>query len=274
MAEMQIAVTAGATAARVLQFPLGQASAMRFSPGTALPTHQHPEITIAVIVSGGFAGTYGNREEEALPASVVVEPAGEVHANRFGSRHTTILSLSITPGSAAALDSVGRDLRVFRDPFAGAVARRACVELDHSDDLTPLAVESAALELLTRVARSARDTGRRPAWLGEVRALVHDRYAEPLRISDVASAVGVEPEVLARAFRRAFGEPMARYMRRIRVEAAAQRLCEADGPIARIALDVGFADQSHLTRSFVTLLGTTPARYRAEQLGNRSVQEG
>jgi AraC family transcriptional regulator len=273
MAGMQMAVTVGASSARVLEFPLGQASAMRFSPGTALPKHQHPQITIAVIVSGGFAGTYGSREEEAVPASVVVEPAGEVHANRFGSGHTRILSLSIAPDIAQPLDSMGRDLRLFKDPFAGAVARRACAELDHSDDLTPLAVESAALELLTRIARSTRDAGR-PRWLGEAHALLHERFAEPLRISDVASAVGVEPEVLARTFRRAFGEPMATFVRRLRVEAAAEQLRAADTPISRIALEVGFADQSHLTRSFATLVGTTPARFRAHHRRQRAGQGG
>jgi AraC-like DNA-binding protein len=33
-------------------------------------------------------------------------------------------------------------------------------------------------------------------------------------------------------------------------------------PIARIALDAGFADQSHFTRAFRRYAGLTPAQYR------------
>ena len=83
-------------------------------------------------------------------------------------------------------------------------------------------------------------------------------------MADVALAVGVEPDRLARAFRRVYHEPMASYVRRLRVRAAAELLmAETDATIAGIAAEVGFADQSHLTRSFVRTLGTTPATYRA-----------
>jgi AraC family transcriptional regulator len=72
----------------------------------------------------------------------------------------------------------------------------------------------------------------------------------------------VDPERLARGFRRSFGEPMADYLRRIRVDAAASKLASTDLPISQVAGDVGFADQSHLTRWFSRYLGTTPGRYR------------
>jgi transcriptional regulator GlxA family with amidase domain len=129
-----------------------------------------------------------------------------------------------------------------------------------------LAVEAAALEIVTRVTRSARHEGR-PAWLGEARAFLHDRYTEPLTLGQVAEAVGIETERVARAFRRAFGESVAGYLRRIRVDAAAALVAETDLPISRIAADVGFADQSHLTRCFGRYLGTTPGRYRADRRG-------
>jgi transcriptional regulator GlxA family with amidase domain len=127
-----------------------------------------------------------------------------------------------------------------------------------------MAVEAAALELIARVTRSARHE-RRPAWLGEARALLHDRYADTLSLAEVAAAVGVEPERMARGFRRAFGEPMAAYLRRIRVDAAAHLLMATNLSISRIAADVGFADQSHLTRCFTRYVGTTPGRYRGER---------
>jgi AraC family transcriptional regulator len=45
---------------------------------------------------------------------------------------------------------------------------------------------------------------------------------------------------------------------------AAAQIAQTDVPIARIAVDAGFADQSHFTRMFKRYVGTTPARYRRD----------
>jgi AraC family transcriptional regulator len=259
----EVAVTAGASRVTGLDVALGHISASRFPPGLTLPRHNHARATVAVILSGGFDGRYRTGRRDCVPWSVVVEPAGEHHGNRFGSMETTILTVSPEAHRLGpALEVASRRFSFDRDPFAALIARRAINELDRPDDVTPLAVEAAALELLARVTRTALHE-RRPRWLEEARALLHARYAETLTLGDVASAVGVEPERLARTFRRIQGEPLAEYLRRIRVDAAATLLLSTDLPISRIAADAGFADQSHLTRWFGRYLGTTPARYRA-----------
>jgi AraC family transcriptional regulator len=263
-------VTAGATSVHAVDLPLGRVSAMRFPAGLHLRMHQHPRATVAVILQGGFAGSYNHQEHECVASNVVVEPAGESHANRFGDTQSAILTLSLNEDALQdPFSSLARGVRFARDPFATQVARRAEAELNEPDDLTQMAVEAAALELLTRLARSARHEGR-PAWLDRARQHLHDRYTDPLKLSDVAAEVGVEPERLARTFRRAFGEPMASYLRRLRVEVAAGLLAGGDVPISQVAADVGFADQSHLTRCFARYLGITPARYREQRRGGRA----
>jgi AraC family transcriptional regulator len=262
----QLAVSAGASRVQRLAVTVGQVASLRFAPDLTLPSHRHPEATIAVILTGGFSGSYRGAERELLPRSVVVEPAGEQHANRFGGAETSILSLSIIggrlgPAVEAALEAATARFRLARDPFAERIARRAANELDRPDDVTPLAVEAAALELIARVTRTARPE-RRPAWLADARSLLHDRFTEPLSLAEISTAVGVEPDRLARGFRRAFGEPVAGYVRRLRVDAAAVLLTTTDLAISRIAADVGFADQSHLTRWFGRYVGVTPGRYR------------
>jgi AraC family transcriptional regulator len=258
----QLAVSTGASRVQRLAVTLGHVSSLRFEPGLTLSSHGHPDATIAVILAGGFAGSYRGGERDCLPRSVVVEPAGELHGNRFGSAETSILSLSVVGDRLGpAIRSAASRFRFVRDPFAELIARRAASELDRPDDVTPLAVEAAALELIARVTR-ASSPERRPAWLGEARAILHDRYADPLSLMELSAAVGVEPERLARGFRRAFGEPIAGYLRRIRIDEAAALLATTDLPISRVAADVGFADQSHLTRWFGRYLGTTPSRYR------------
>jgi AraC family transcriptional regulator len=261
----QLAVSAGASRVQRMAVSLGEISANRFPSDLALPPHSHPEATVAVVLAGGFRGAYRAGERDCRPRSVIVEPAGERHANRFGPDATVVLTMSLHP------DGVGRSIAEAtgrfshgRDPYAELIARRAALELDRPDDISPLALEAAALELIARVTRTSA-TERRPDWLAEVRAVLHDRYAESLTLAEIAAAVGVEPGRVARGFRRMFDEPIAGYLRRVRVAAAADLLASTDLPISQIAGDVGFADQSHLTRCFGTYLGVTPARYRTEQ---------
>ena len=261
----QVAVTAGATRVRALDLAVGHITASRFPAGLTLPRHNHPQATIAVILAGGFDGRYRTGQRECVPRTVVVEPAGEPHGNRFARVETTILTVSPeVERLGSSIEAVARRFSFERDPYAALIARRAVDELDRPDDVTPLAVEAAALEILARVTRTARHE-HRPPWLDDARAVLHDRFAETLTLDDVANEVGVEPARLARAFRRTLGEPIADYLRRIRVDAAATLLTTTDLPIARVAADAGFADQSHLTRWFGRYLATTPGRYRIDR---------
>ena len=154
-----------------------------------------------------------------------------------------------------------------RDPGVASVARRAADELRMPDGVTPFAVEGLVLELLALAARlqntDAIGAGRRsPRWLGEARALLHDRYREHLRLADIADAVGVHPVHLARVFRLNYGTPVGTYARGLRLTWAAGRLRDSDDGIAQIALEAGFFDQSHFTRTFKRQFGLTPLAYR------------
>jgi AraC family transcriptional regulator len=157
-----------------------------------------------------------------------------------------------------------------RDLVVTTLARRVAGELQAPDDVTPFAVEGLILELLALTARrtaAAPGTARvsqsqPPRWLGEARALLHDRYGEHLRVTDVAGAVGVHPVHLARVFRLHYGTAVGAYLRSLRLTWAAGRLTDSDDTIAQIALQAGFFDQSHFTRSFRHQFGLTPLAYR------------
>ena len=59
------------------------------------------------------------------------------------------------------------------------------------------------------------------------------------------------------------GQTVAAYIRQKRIEYACRALAETDAPLADVALAAGFADQSHLGRTFKRIMRTTPAAYRA-----------
>jgi AraC family transcriptional regulator len=66
---------------------------------------------------------------------------------------------------------------------------------------------------------------------------------------------------LATAFRRHLLCTPGEYVRRLRIQLACRRLV-AGSPLCEIALDAGFAHQSHFCRVFKTATGMTPTAYR------------
>jgi AraC family transcriptional regulator len=83
-----------------------------------------------------------------------------------------------------------------------------------------------------------------------------------LSLHGIATAVQVRPHRLARDFRDRTGVPLHQYVLGRRVETAALLLRSSQTPLAAIALECGFADQSHLTTAFRRRVGVTPAVYR------------
>jgi AraC family transcriptional regulator len=153
-------------------------------------------------------------------------------------------------------------------PEALALAWRAASELRVVDDLTPIALEGLSLELLAVASRAAVPSPRIAPWLERATEIVEEQYARPLALGVVAEEVGVHPVHLARSFRAHHGRSVGSYLREVRVRRAAARLATGNESIAEIALAVGFADQSHLHRWFVRLIGETPARYRRQLRGD------
>jgi AraC family transcriptional regulator len=144
------------------------------------------------------------------------------------------------------------------------LAMRLYREHLRNDDVSGLAMEGLALEVLAECARCHACVPERnaPPWLRRVRELLHDRFAENLTHEAIAAAVGIHPVHLARAFRRHCGSTLGDYIRKLRVQFAAHKLVTTDEPLTGIALGAGFSDQSHFNRTFKRQTGMTPATFR------------
>src|SRR2546421_6523989 len=234
-----------------------------------------PELPyLAVVLEGGIVKSFPRRALELQRASAVAIPAGATHRARFGSDGARILIVrprSASDPVAGCFDRVaelrGRELTWLAWRLAG--------ELRASDAAAPLAAEGFALELLaatTREARVERSPVRPAAWLRSAEELLRARAADRIGLGELAQTVGVHPTYLARAFRARYGLSVGEYGRRLRLAWAAAELARGDTPLAEIATEAGFADQSHFTRVFKRHVGATPARYR-EQTRSRRFQD-
>lgn len=78
----------------------------------------------------------------------------------------------------------------------------------------------------------------------------------------LAAALGVSPYRLSRAFTRELGVSLTRYRNRVRVGRVLDRLERGERGLARLAADLGFADQAHLCRTVRAHVGHTPTELR------------
>jgi AraC-like DNA-binding protein len=86
-----------------------------------------------------------------------------------------------------------------------------------------------------------------------------------LSIADIAARCGLSRAYFSEAFRQRTGVTPHQWLQRHKVEKVQGLLLGSDASIAEAALACGFADQSHLTRTFTRIVGIAPAAWRRQR---------
>lgn len=91
---------------------------------------------------------------------------------------------------------------------------------------------------------------------------IRTHFGEPLRLADLARLGGLSPYQFDQRIRRIFQITTGQFILKVRMDTALRRLRETGDPIAMIALDCGYSDQSAFTRQFRQTVGLTPSEFR------------
>jgi AraC family transcriptional regulator len=168
-------------------------------------------------------------------------------------------------------DAIGRAHRRVghlrpRDQLAAWVFTRAFRESGPDQ----LEAEDATLLLLSSLSPAFADPGKEDRTLGpgqrlrieRARAILASAPAERWDLSALGRALRCSPFHLARQFRAATGETISRYVLRLRLGAALERLAEGERNLAALAAETGFSHHSHFSARFRSVFGITPSRAR------------
>jgi AraC-like DNA-binding protein len=85
---------------------------------------------------------------------------------------------------------------------------------------------------------------------------------ERVTLDDVARAVHTSPFHFTRIFQARVGVPVHRYLTRLRLRAALERLAEGEDDLTTLALELGFSSHSHFADAFRKEFGKTPSEVR------------
>lgn len=91
---------------------------------------------------------------------------------------------------------------------------------------------------------------------------IEAHFDRPITLARLAAVVGLSPFHFHRQFKRSAGLTPQKYIYQLRIEQAKTLLSESDLPLAEVAIQVGFADQSHFTVAFRRATSMTPRTYR------------
>jgi AraC-like DNA-binding protein len=225
---------------------------------------------IVFVRRGCFHRRTNGRECFVDPTVVYFERPGDEQqiAHPGGGDSCTVLYLS--EGLLASLS--GGEPLLPEEP----VASRAGTDLGHRLLLASVAaggdadVADAAVAIAAAVLEEpapARVAAGRPRTAAERRRVVAE--ARELLVErpgasvfELSHQVAVSPHHLSRVFRAETGETVSRYRNRLRVRLALERIADGETCLARLAADLGFSDQAHLSRVVRNEVGFPPSSLR------------
>ncbi len=211
---------------------------------SVLGRHVHRKAYAALVLSGGYeeAGDHGRFRVTA--GDVIFHAPFEAHLDRFSAVGAVVLNLALPEGCSCTTV-----LARVADP--DAIARVA---------------EGSARDAVERLFCEAVSCEPQLAdWPDDLAAALMRNPS--LKLSQWCGSNAIPPWVVSRGFKSVFGVAPETFRARIRTHHALKRICDTQTPLARIAAELGFADQSHMTRSVRQLAGIAPQAWRCAANG-------
>ncbi len=246
--------------------------------------HTHDGYAIGVVSRGVETFRHRGATHHAGRGAVVLVNPGEVHTGHAATLNGWTYRMFYP--EASTLEAVGRSLGLGGTPFFSQVIVRdaALARLMHN---THAMLEQPASQLErddalnsmwhALVARHAdvRSTAVRPKNDARAVSAVRDHlevnFALNSSLETLSDLAGVSPFHLTRLFKQRYGLPPHALQTQLRLRHARRKLLEGSD-ISAVAVEVGFSDQSHLTRQFKRVYGVTPAVY-ARGAERKNVQD-
>jgi AraC-like DNA-binding protein len=241
----------------------------------AFSRHVHEGFAIGVIERGAETFYYRGATHVAPAGTIVVINPGEVHTgeavDETGWTYRMLYpEVALLRQAASEASGRPRDIPFFpnpviRDDYLTGLIRKLHFTLEKSD--SALERQSHFLEAFIQLILRHADnrpvlpplSGAHPG-IRRARAFLEAHYTQNVSLEQLSGIVGVSSFHLTRLFRETVGLPPHAYLNQVRIFQA-KKLLTLGQPIAEVAFETGFADQSHLTRHFKRIVGVTPGQY-------------
>jgi AraC family transcriptional regulator len=230
-----------------------------YPAGIRQDRHRHDLASFSFVASGRYEERIARRDHSRFAGTLIYHPAGEQHAVAFET-DVRILSVEFRGRGAASLENSFQH----RNDLVVWLGMRLGREMSRTDSASSLAIDGIIDEMLVEGTRGRVlvEEKRDARWLAKAIEFLHDNFSASLTLDEIAQVAGVHSAHLSRVFRHKMGCTVGEYVRRLRFEFASQQLLSTERTLCEVALEAGFADQSHFHRLFRARMGVTPYHYR------------
>jgi AraC family transcriptional regulator len=244
-----------------------------YGQSMGLPEHSHELGFFTLIIDGHYSETIGSRNFVYSPRTVLWRQADLTHTDRIEAASSRFFFVEIEESFGTRMRESEQvpDHFVEKNGRLTHLATRLRNEVIVGDGASGLIAEGITLELLGTLTRAGRTREKLPPrWLIRVVDRLNDEFASDFSSEELGREANVHPVHLASVFRQFYNESMGEYVQNLRVAHASRLLANANMPLAEIACECGFADQSHFTRVFKRRTGTTPGAFRSARNSGRN----
>lgn len=233
------------------------------SDGEEIRAHGHQEAHFMFVKRPRFR-TQARETDPDTPTLLIFNPPDTFHADHYAGGHNRFFSISLPRTPSFDMD----EFRVpdapvqIGWPLANLIVWRLINECVLWGKGSALAAEALCFDLLGVLGTRHGPDSMRPVWLNRASEMFREQGSEAMSIESVSREVDTHPVHLTRTFRKHYGCTPGAFIRFYRLKKAAALLAETNLPLAEIALESGFADQSHFTHHFRDAFGIPPGRFR------------
>lgn len=225
--------------------------------------HENPYFTF--LLAGRSLDGNKKTRHECSAGSLLFQNMQEPHYNAKSKQYTRGFHVEIAPCwfefFGVPISRVEGSMRI-TDPSLIANMYNVFKEMKLHNGESQLAIDSLLVQLFGALTREKPSIdSRMPAWVGVVKEALH-ASPESWKLIDLAKLANVHPVHLSRHFSKYFKATLGDYIRTIRVQKALSLLPNKQLSLTEIAVECGFADQSHFIRSFKSCHKLTPLHYR------------
>jgi AraC family transcriptional regulator len=221
-----------------------------------LPPHSHVNDYVCIVLSGGFEEVQGDKIRDRPSGMFFTHEAGDTHYDRNGARGAVCLNLHFSPGESGVVGIEG-----FCAVPARVAAEKLAFELAASCD-DELVTAGLAAEIHGQIQAGGTPSGKDGDWMGRVVEAISDEPRRRWTLGQLAEIADRHPVRLAQAFRLRAGMSVGEFQRLRRLTNLGVALRRRSTPLATIAVEFGYCDQSHMTSEFRRAFGISPGRYR------------
>jgi AraC family transcriptional regulator len=225
--------------------------------------HSHENAHITLFMKGGTLEKRKNTYHTISPEKLLFYHSDELHLNYETQFPSNNINIEIEPEilieysfTESMFEQAVHDNAKVK--FLILKMYKECLMKDH---FTNDAISMLFTQLSGQLERKERAL-HFPRWIKQLHELLNDCWDENPCLHDLAGELNVNHITISKYFPKYFGCTLGEYMRRLKIDHSIGLIREHGQSLTEVALQCGFADQSHFIRIFKDQTGFLPKQFQ------------